>query len=104
MRVLAGAVRRVSLRAWWPELLAAAVLAAAGLAGQKDDPLFAVFEGIVAGIFWAMGFRHRHLPLGRVIRDTHDGMSRIEDQLKASVPQEGTARPPLAVVRQFRRG
>ncbi len=57
MRVLAGAVRRVSLRAWW-----------------------------------------------RVIRDTYDGMSRIEDQLRASVPPEGQARPPLAVVRQFRRG
>lgn len=51
------------LRAWWPELLTVALLIVTGAAGQRDDPLFAMFTAIVGAIFWSMGWRHRRLPL-----------------------------------------
>lgn len=69
------------LRSWWPELLAAAILIAICFAGQKDDPLFAILEGIIGAIFWAMGFRHRHLPLAVAIHETHEGIRRVEARL-----------------------
>lgn len=58
------------LRTWYPEVLAAAILIAVGFAGQRDDPLFAVFEGVVVAIGWGMCARHKHLPL-------HDKLNRV---------------------------
>jgi hypothetical protein len=86
------------LRSWWPELLAAAIFIAIGFAGQADDVLFAIFEAIIAAIFWGMGFRHRHLPLAVAIHETHEGMRRMEEKLSA-----GEAPAPAGKVLPFRR-
>lgn len=86
------------LRSWWPEALAAAILIAICFAGQKDDPLFAIVEGIIGAIFWAMGFRHRHLPLAVAIHETHEGMRRMEEKLN----RDEVPRPAGSVI-PFRR-
>jgi hypothetical protein len=49
-----------------------------------DDVIVAAF----AGIFWAMGWRHRHLPLAAAIRETHAGMRRVEEKLDRPAPQQ----------------
>jgi hypothetical protein len=68
MATRTGHAVRANLRIWWPELLVAAMLTAIAFAGQKDDPLFAIFCGLIGAIFWALGFRHRHRPIVDVIR------------------------------------
>lgn len=89
------------LRAWWPELLAAALLTAIGLAGQKDDPLFAAFVAIFGAIFWAMGRRHRMTPLRQTMEQTRDEVRAVRDILTDAPPDESDddGRPHLSVVR-----
>ena len=71
-------VMRSKLRAWWPELLCAAILAVISFAGQPDDFLFAVFVAIMVGIGWALGFRHRHHPVIDAIHETYAVTKRLE--------------------------
>ena len=95
-------VARASLRAWWPEVLAGGILVVIAFAGQKDDLFFAIFAVIYGAIFWAMGFRHRHLPLAVAIRDTHSRIRRMEGKLDAAAAPPGPARPMGALI-PFRR-
>lgn len=87
-------------RQWWPELLCAAILAAIGFAGQRDDPLFAIFEGLIVGVAWAMGHRHRTLPLHRKVDGLTDGVRDLIDEVRqdreAPVAPDG---PQLRIVR-----
>lgn len=87
---------RANLKIWWPELLVIAMLTAIGFAGQPDDPLFAVFCGLIGAIFWALGFRHRHLPFMQTIRRID---ARLDEALARDEPEP--ERPHLAVVRDF---
>ena len=84
-------VARANLRAWWPEILCAGILVAIAFAGQKDDPLFAVFCGLIGAAFWAMGFRHRHRPVFEVIR-------RMDAKLDAALADDDG---PVAEVRHL---
>lgn len=72
---------RASFREWWPELLCGAILAAAGFAGQKDDPLFAIFEGLVVAVAWAMGHRHRRLPMQATLDGVRQDVSGVRDDV-----------------------
>ena len=94
---------RSRIRAWWPEALALAVLAAVSAAGPRDDLLFGVFEAIVAVIFWSMGFRHRHLPLAAAIHDTHERMRRVESKLDEAAAREQGPSRPMGKIIPFRR-
>lgn len=100
---ISGAARS-SLRTWWPELITTALLVAIALAGQKDDPLFAVFCALIGAIFWAMGFRHRHLPLAIAIRDTHESMRRVEHKLDEAAAREQGPPRTMGKLIPFRRG
>jgi hypothetical protein len=82
---------RAYLRTWWPEGLFLAVMAAVALAGQPDDPLFAIFCTIVCAIGWGMGFRHRHRPIIEVIR-------RMDAKLDDALAQDDR---PVAEVRHL---
>lgn len=80
MRTSGGTARRLA-RAWGPELLTAALLTAIAFAGQRDDPLFAIFMGIAGAIFWYMGFRHRQTPLHAKVGRVQDTVDDIRDML-----------------------
>lgn len=89
-------------REWWPELLCAGLLGLIAFAGQPDDGLFSGFCAIIGGIFWAMGRRHRRLPLERQVREILDTTRRIEDRgLGDGGPQRLDG--PLARVLPLRR-
>lgn len=98
-RMSGGAVRS-KLRRWYPELITAAVIVVIGLAGQKDDPLFAFFLAVVMGVGWVMGIRHRRLPLGDKIDKVGRDVTEVRDILladdDAAEPDPG---PGLHVVR-----
>ena len=87
---------------WWPECLTAALLVVIGMAGQKDDPLFAVFCAIIGALFWVMGWRHRRLPLQATLegvrQDVRDLGEVITTAVAAADPPRGNAEP----VRNFR--
>ena len=62
-----AAVVRANLRAWWPELLWVAFAGVLCLT-MKDGAVGFVIVLLFSGVFWAMGFRHRHRPIFEVIR------------------------------------
>lgn len=91
-----------SLRAWWPELAAAAILTATGCAPAHGTLFLAVFCACMIGIGWAMGHRHRTLPLTRQVREIWETTRRIEDR-GLGEPGPRDADGPLARVHPIRR-
>lgn len=99
-----AAALRARFREWWPEATCAALLLVIAFAGQKDDPLFAVFCAITGAIFWAMGIRHRRLPLQATLDGVRQDVSEVREIITAAVAaaeDEPPARPGarLKVVR-----
>lgn len=87
---------------WWPEMLCAAMLTAIAFAGQSDDWLFSVFCAIIGAIFWAMGHRHRRLPMQvtldgvkQDVRETRDILLGLAEDAE---PQAESPRPALRLV------
>ena len=57
---------RANLRAWWPELVWLAF--AALMSSPQPEARPGSRSSSCFGMFWLMGFRHRHRPLWEVIR------------------------------------
>jgi hypothetical protein len=93
-----GAAVRSKARRWWPELLTAAIIIAISQAGQKDDLLFAFFLAVVMAIGWALGIRHRRLPLGDKIDKVGRDVTEVRDILLAD-DDAADASPGLHIVR-----
>ena len=96
-------VKRLA-RELWPEIICAALLILIGMAGQKDDPLFAGFVVVMLGIGEAMGLRHRRLPLQATLegvrqdvsagpRDSHDRCRRCGRSGRGAGTSEPAGRP-----------
>lgn len=83
MRVSGGPARRLA-RAWWPETITVALLAAIACAGQANDPLFSVVEAIVLAAGWAMGRRHRLTPVHAKL----DRIGAVVGEVRAAVLAE----------------
>lgn len=87
-------------RRWWPELLAGGLLVLIGCAGQKDDPLFAVFVAVTLAIGWGMCARHRVRPLHEKVDRIGAGVRELLDETRGQhEPAAQEPGPRLRVVR-----
>jgi len=96
-----GRAARANLRLWWPEVLWVCFGAPITLVtpGPKLPDLAIVF--VFSAVFWAMGFRHRHMPIFEVIRGINDRQKRMEDKLDQALG--ASEEKPQAKVRHLRR-
>jgi hypothetical protein len=101
-----GRAVRANLRIWWPELIVTTLCAffiLVGVFGSASQSTamytFGGYTGFAAGIGWALGFRHRHMPVFEVIRRMGDGQRRMEDKLDQALAGEDK---PAARVRHLR--
>lgn len=81
---------RANLRAWWPELVWLAFAALMSFTAAGGATGFAIIV-VFSGMFWLMGFRHRHRPLWEVIR-----------RMDAKLDKLGPAAEPSARDRHLR--
>jgi hypothetical protein len=90
-----GQAPRSRLREFWPELIVAGLCVLTAATGQIAGA-FAI--ALVIGVGWAIGYRHRSLPLhGKVDRMT-DSVGALLVEMKRD--SDGTARPHLRLVRK----
>ena len=84
------------LRAWWPELTAAAVVGLIAIAPVGGAWFLGGFSGTLMTIGWLMARRHKSLPLG----DKIDGLTdMVRQSLADDEDQDEASRPRLSVVR-----
>ena len=80
------------LRAWWPELTAAAVVGLIAIAPVGGAWFLGGFSGTLMTIGWLMARRHKSLPLG-------DKIDRLTQAVREANADEAEPQyPPLTVV------
>jgi hypothetical protein len=93
-------------REWWPELLCGSLclmFAGIGIAQAGENRVametLAGFTAFAVTIGWAMGHRHRMLPLHRKVDRLTDGVTDLVDEVRSDRegPAAGGGRPELTL-------
>jgi hypothetical protein len=81
-------------RQWWPELLWAALAAPILIWDHHGGVFLVTFCTVVLGIGWAMGQRHRKLPMQATLEGVRQDVGEIRETMHAAV--EAFAEPAPA--------